>query len=188
MPARLARLRTQLVEPFLAPGSSVRQVAWGAAVGMLTALLPLFGVQLYVAMGLWALCRRVAGASFNLPVCFAVSWVMNPLTVVPLYYLYYRTGDAAWEAVTMPTPDWTYPEFEALLLAAIAPETGPWWERLLGGAVVLIEFFGGPIVLGSVLWAVPLSAATFWATRWGLARYRARRGAAAGLAARLDSP
>lgn len=187
MLARLARLRTRLVEPFLAPGSSVSQVAWGASLGMLTALLPLFGVQLYVAVGVWALWRWLMGVSFNLPVCFAVSWVMNPLTVVPLYYLYYRTGDAAWEAVTVPTPDWTYSEFELLFVAAIAPETGPWWERLLGGGMVLFEFFGWPIVLGSVLWAVPLSAATFWTTRWGVTRYRARRAEAAELATGLDS-
>jgi hypothetical protein len=147
---------------------------------MLTALLPLFGVQLYVAVGLWTLLRWMTGNPFNLPVCFAVSWVMNPLTVVPLYYLYYLTGDVAIEAVTTPTPDWTYSQFEGLFRVATAPERGTWWERLLGGAVVLFEFFGWPIVLGSVLWAVPLSAATYWATRWGLARYRARPTAQAG--------
>lgn len=167
-------LKKRLIQPFLITDAPQDEVSWGAAMGILTALLPLFGVQLYVALGLWMLARWCFGRTFNLPVCFAVSWVMNPLTVVPIYYLYYVTGDTLWDALTVPTPDWTFGQFEDVFIAAVSPTSGAWWERLFGGAVVLLNYFGWPIVLGSVLWAVPLSAAAYFGTRWALRRYRAR--------------
>ena len=166
------RLKDRLIQPFLIANVPVDEVAWGAAIGILTSLLPLFGVQLYVAFALWTLSRWVYGRAFNMPVCFAVSWVMNPLTVVPIYYLYYLTGDSVWDAVTTPTPDWTFSQFEDVFLAAVAPHSGVWWERLFGGAYVLFDFFGWPIVLGSVMWAVPLSAAAYLTSRWAVTRYR----------------
>jgi hypothetical protein len=178
MATLLRRLLRRLIEPFLIAQASVREVAWGASVGILTALLPLFGVQLYVALGLWLLSRWASGRTFNLPVCFAVSWVMNPLTVVPIYYVYYLTGDTVWDALTVPTPDWTFSQFEELFLAAIAPASGVWWERFFGGMLVLFDFFGWPILLGSLIWALPASVLAHIATRWALVRYRQRRSAA----------
>jgi hypothetical protein len=146
--------------------------------GVLTALLPLFGVQMYVAVGLWMAARWTLGKTFNLPACFASSWVMNPLTVVPIYYVYYWTGDAVWDAVTVPTPDWTFRQFERVFVAAISPKGGEWWERFFGGVLVLLSYFGWPIVLGSIIWSIPLSIAAYAGTRWGLTRYRARSAAA----------
>jgi hypothetical protein len=173
------RLRDALIRPFLISNATVGEVSWGASMGILTALLPLFGIQLYVVLGLWMLARWAFGVTFNLPVCFATSWVMNPLTVVPLYYLYYLTGDALWDALTVPTPDWSFAQFEAVFVAAVSPGTGVWWERLFGGAIVLFSYFGWHIVLGSVLWAVPLSVAAHLTTRWSVSRYRRHRAATA---------
>lgn len=178
----LRRLLRRLIEPFLITQASVREVAWGSSIGILTALLPLFGVQLYVALGLWLLSRWSIGRTFNLPVCFAVSWVMNPFTVVPIYYLYYLTGDTVWDALTVPTPDWTFSQFEDMFLAAVAPASGVWWERFFGGMGVLFDYFGWPILLGSLIWALPASLFAHFATRWTLVRYRRHRLASGSLA------
>jgi len=169
-----AAVRARLIAPFLIRDVPVHELAWGSAIGILTALLPLFGVQLYTALGLWMAARWAFGRTFNLPVCFAVSWVMNPLTVVPIYYAYYVTGDAVWDALTVPTPDWTFGQFEDVFVAAIAPRSGVWWERFFGGMAVLLDYFGWPIVLGSVLWSIPLSVAAYFGTWWGMKRYRGR--------------
>ncbi len=184
----LRRLLSRLIEPFLLQQASVEEVAWGSSVGILTALLPIFGVQLYVALGLWLISRRALGRTFNLPVCFAVSWAMNPFTVVPIYYVYYLTGDTVWDAVTVPTPDWTFAQFGEMFQSAIAPAGGKWWERFFGGMGVLFDYFGWPIILGSVLWAVPASVFAYVATRWGLARYRRRRNARSPTAAGTAGP
>jgi hypothetical protein len=174
-----AALRARLIEPFLISHAPVRELAWGAAIGILTALLPLFGVQLYIALGLWAALRWSTGSTFNLPVCFAVSWVMNPLTVVPIYYVYYLTGDAIWDALTVPTPNWTFRQFEEVFIATIAPKGGEWWERFFGGMLVMFDYFGWPILLGSVIWAVPSSALAYAGTWWATTRHRRHVAAAA---------
>ncbi|HEX7925961.1 MAG TPA: DUF2062 domain-containing protein, partial [bacterium] len=123
-----AMLKDRLIRPIISADASVEAVSWGAAMGVLTALLPTFGIQMYVAFGLWAGWRWAFGKTFNLPACFAASWVMNPLTVVPIYYAYYWTGDTIWDAITVPTPDWTFGEFEDVFIAAISPKGGVWYE------------------------------------------------------------
>lgn len=62
-------------------------VARGVGVGLLVALLPLFGIQtLLIVAG----CILVRG---NFPAGFAVSWVNNPFTIAPLYLTYREIGE-----------------------------------------------------------------------------------------------
>jgi uncharacterized protein len=62
-------------------------VARGIAVGLLVGLTPTVGFQTsLMLLG----CLLVGG---NFPAAFSVSWVSNPLTLPPLYWLFHEIGD-----------------------------------------------------------------------------------------------
>ncbi|HKJ89274.1 MAG TPA: DUF2062 domain-containing protein [Gammaproteobacteria bacterium] len=81
-----------LVSRFLARsgffGMQRRTLARGVGVGLFIGLTPTVGFQIPL---LAALCVTLR-ASF--PAAFLVSWISNPLTAAPLYYVFNRVGEA----------------------------------------------------------------------------------------------
>ncbi len=75
-----------LVRPFRASTNPPWFDALGIAVGLFVGLGIPFGMQM-VALGL---LRLLFG--FNSVLAFLFTWVANPVTLVPLYYGYYRLG------------------------------------------------------------------------------------------------
>lgn len=62
-------------------------IARGIAVGLFVGLTPTVGIQtLFILIG----CIAVRG---YFPAAFAVSWVSNPFTIVPMYWLFNAIGD-----------------------------------------------------------------------------------------------
>ncbi|MEQ8859818.1 MAG: DUF2062 domain-containing protein [Pseudomonadales bacterium] len=61
-------------------------LARGVAAGLFIALTPTVGVQTLLMLGVSMVLRA------NFPAAFIVSWISNPLTVAPLYYLFYQLG------------------------------------------------------------------------------------------------
>jgi hypothetical protein len=81
---RLGRLcYDRLILPFISSHAPVGEVSWGAAIGMFIALLPIVGIQMYVAATLWLICRYLFRFRFNLPIAMALVWITNPVTVLP---------------------------------------------------------------------------------------------------------
>ncbi len=54
--------------------------------GSILSLLPLFGIQLPLSLGVCLLARA------NLPVCAALQFITNPFTIVPVYGFTYLVG------------------------------------------------------------------------------------------------
>lgn len=63
-----------------------RSVAGGVAIGLACGLLPLFG-QMLVAAAVAIYCR------VNLPIAVVFTWISNPFTFAPLFYITYRVGN-----------------------------------------------------------------------------------------------
>jgi len=74
------------VQPFVSSPHPPWFDARGVAIGLAISLGCPVGAQM-VTLGATRLIVR-----FNLVIAFAVSWVMNPFTFVPIYYGYYRLG------------------------------------------------------------------------------------------------
>jgi len=62
-----------------------RSVAGGVAIGLACGFLPIFG-QMVVAAALAIYCR------VNLPIAVVFTWISNPFTFAPLFYITYRVG------------------------------------------------------------------------------------------------
>lgn len=78
--------RKSFVDPFVSPANPPWFDARGVAVGLFIGLGVPLGVQM-VALGLLRLFVK-----FNTAMAFALTWVNNPLSVIPMYYGYYYLG------------------------------------------------------------------------------------------------
>ncbi len=118
----LRRFGQRLAEPKLWHLNR-RSVAFGLALGVFVAFMPILG-QMLVAAALAILFR------VNLPISVMAVWLTNPLTIAPIYYLCYQVGAAL---LALPISDhafimsweWFKTEFLAI------------WQPLLLGCFVL---------------------------------------------------
>ena len=65
---------------------SPRYQAWGLAIGVFIGCLPIFGLQMLVSLGLASTMR---GNKF---LAMAGTWISNPVTNLPLFWLSYQLG------------------------------------------------------------------------------------------------
>ena len=121
-----------------------RWVVPAFALGLFVAFMPVLGhTGLAILLALWL---RV-----NIPVAAVATWVSNPATMFPMYYLAYRLGSAllGWELQPFdfePTLDWLTHSFVNI------------WQPMLLGSVLLgaTAAITGYIVL-DVLWRTSLA-------------------------------
>jgi hypothetical protein len=78
--------RRRLTDPLLGSRQSPGFNSWGAGIGLAAGLACPIGMQFFVITGVRMVFR------FNSVLALALSQVSNPLTFMPLYYVYYRLG------------------------------------------------------------------------------------------------
>lgn len=147
-------VRYRLVVPLFRSPHSAEHTARGVANGVFWGLTPTIGLQTFEIVATWFIARRL-GRDSSLLQAFIWAWINNPLTVVPMYYVFYVTGlwltghhgDAA-----------GYEAFGALLRAG----EGPWLSRV----TTLMRAVGGPLLLGCIPYATLGAALSYgWARR-----------------------
>ena len=170
-----------LIRPFQESHAPVREVSWGAAIGMLIALTPTVGAQMYITAFVWVICRYIVRFRFNLPIAIAMVWISNPVTMLPIYYIFLKTGDWALYAFEGLGEPMTYAQFKVQLAAALDHPGMDWSSKLVVGVQLLFWEFGWPMVVGSLFWAAPLAVLTFPVTAVGLHWYRRKLAKAEGI-------
>ncbi len=138
---KLARKISDIVAVILKANASPHDVAMGCAIGMFVAFVPIVPVQTVLLLGLMALIKHS-----NKPAAYAVSWVLNPFTIVPIYLLELWTG--------------------ALVVPGAQPFTAEMVSDLLNNLT-----FHKFIHLGGQLLAQLMIGGLFWATVVGAATY-----------------
>ena len=136
----LLELPRKVLKSLLALDDSPHAIALGIGVGMFVGLTPTVGVQTIIVVSLAALTRRFC--YFNVGAACATTYVSNPVTMVPMYYGWYRLG-----ALFVPGYEADV-DFDPLVNA----ETwSAWWTAM----VALSTSIGIPMMVGSLLTAVP---------------------------------
>lgn len=131
----------RIIEPLFASQNTPGFDARGVAVGLFVGLAVPVGAQILVL----ALSRLIV--RFNSMVAFAVSWVNNPLSLIPMYYGFYWLG-----SVCLGRPHvLTFTEFRGLIGPALS--IGYFWESLrillnLGWDIVVRWAIGAHLVAG----------------------------------------
>ncbi|MGA1204190.1 MAG: DUF2062 domain-containing protein [Opitutales bacterium] len=121
----------------------VKAVVPAFYVGCILSLLPIYGIQLPLAVAFAFLLRA------NLPILATLQFITNPLTVVPAYYTAYQIGRVTLHPFGIEAPLLNMAEMKSLMDAA---QSGNWeynlqylwtiwWVTSLGG-IVLGTFLG----------------------------------------------
>jgi uncharacterized protein (DUF2062 family) len=101
---RMGRLsRLKLLIPLRRSPHEPEYSARGVAVGMFWALMPLVGIQMYLCLMTWAFAKPVRNFRFSLVIACAWTWVTNVFTMLPIYYVFYATGQVMrgeWDNIT----------------------------------------------------------------------------------------
>lgn len=177
----MRKLYERLILPFVESHAPIHQISWGAAIGMFVGLTPTMGVQMYIVAALWAIVRFLFRFNFNLPIAVALVWITNPVTVVPLYYLFLVTGNLCLGMGMGVLDALGYEAFKEVFSAAEGAAGGSWLEDLLQGVVSLFWTFGWPMIVGGLVWATPMALLTYPVTSIALLRYRRLMAAREGL-------
>ena len=87
---RLAYYR--LIVPMKRERDQPHNIAYGVMIGLIIGFTPTVGIQMPLCFISWWVARKVFNFHFSLILSIAWSWLSNPATMVPLYFLYYQTG------------------------------------------------------------------------------------------------
>ena len=174
-------IHVHLIVPFLQTYDPLPQVAWGTAIGLFVGLTPTVGVQMYSVSMIWLICRYLFRARFNLVIAIAMVWVTNPFTAVPIYYLFLVTGGWLQNLFGIEVLAISFEAFQMGIKTQSHGEELNWIRWLLFASQVFIVEYGWPMVLGSMVYAIPVSLASYPATLFFLHRYRRELAASEGL-------
>jgi uncharacterized protein (DUF2062 family) len=160
-----------LVIPLKRGQKSPEHTARGVMIGVGWAMTPTVGIQMPLVFAHWFLSRRLFGWDFSLINGLAWTWLSNVFTLLPIYYLFFLTGQVMLGRLDDLTG---YEGFLKLMDGASDVSLGD-WEAICGWFEVIIEGWGVSMLVGCVPWAI-LSG---WiAYIWSLAfvrNYRAKR-------------
>jgi len=158
--------RQRIVAPILSSDAPASEVAWAVGIGLFIGLTPTMGVQMYIAAGVWLLCRPFR-FHFNMPVAVAMVWVTNPLTVIPIYYAFLLAG--TWALGSADALSYEYFR-DTLTEISEQPST---WEVIVDSTHFLLVDLGWPMVIGSLFFAIPGALLGYFLTLRTLKRRKA---------------
>ena len=158
---RLVRYR--LFIPVFRSTHPPEHTARGVANGVFWGMTPFMGFQTMAILSTWQILARVFHKESSVLQAMIWAWVNNPVTMIPMYYVFYVTGlwftGAGSSAVG-------YHAFVALWDATQREPS--FIARVFRVAVEI----GLPLSLGSLPWAAAGAALAYW---WALTVSRARR-------------
>lgn len=166
---RMGRLsRLKLLIPLRRSPHSPEYTARGVAVGMFWAMTPLVGIQMYLCFMTWLLFKPLKNANFSLVISFAWTWVTNVFTMLPIYYLFYATGQIMrgdWHNIT------GYDTFLTSWHAAFDAGAG-FWQAALDLMALLAKELGLSMGIGCLPYAI---ASAWFSYKFSLKYVRRRR-------------
>ena len=85
-------LRYRVLIPIKRSRHPPEHTARGVLIGVVWGLTPTMGVQMAIVLLTWLIARRLFRWDFNVIIGFAWTWISNPVTFIPIYYVFYVTG------------------------------------------------------------------------------------------------
>lgn len=91
--AKLLRLvYYRLIVPMKREKDQPHNIAYGVLIGLIIGFTPTVGFQMPLILIAWIIARKVFNFHFSIILAIAWSWLSNPATMIPLYFVYYQTG------------------------------------------------------------------------------------------------
>jgi uncharacterized protein (DUF2062 family) len=156
-------IRYKLIIPVFRSPHPPEFTARGVANGVFWGVTPFMGFQTLFMLATWAVLKRGFGKDSSILQALIWAWVNNPITMVPMYYVFYVAG--LWLMGTSGSLG-GYDAFVAL------------WDESAqqGGFFARIGFLAAQVGLALTIGCLPFALIFSWiAYSWALKVTRARR-------------
>ncbi|MDX2469893.1 MAG: DUF2062 domain-containing protein [SAR324 cluster bacterium] len=174
-------VQKNIIKPILESHSPIKEAALGSAVGMFWGLTPTVGIQMWEVWMTWVLFKFLFNMKFDLVIGTALVWISNPLTMFFMYYGFLLTGYAFFDLLGSGVEHVSYSSFnEQLSSITNNPESGKIDVILEAGKYLLVDL-GYPMVIGSLLYAIPFAIGSYFFTTQVLTKTRKKKAAAMGI-------
>ncbi len=120
------KIYRNLVKPIIESVSPVNEAALGSAVGMFIGMTPTVGLQMWIVFMCWIAAKYLFQVKFDLVIGTALVWISNPITMIPLYYGFLKTGSSLFSMIGIGKEMVTYDSF-SLRLESIS--SNPLYEK-----------------------------------------------------------
>ena len=152
-------LRYRVLIPIKRSRREPEHAARGVMVGVIWGLTPTMGVQMAIVLLTWIVTRRLFRWDFNVIVGFAWTWISNPLTMIPVYYVFYVTGQfllGRWSDLS---------GYDSFLTLSRELSDAAFFEQISIYFSTIVWDWGSTMVVGCIPYA---AAGGFFSYRWGL--------------------
>ncbi len=162
LPEGLGRLLyLRLVVPVRRERNGAHTIARGAMVGAFIGMTPTVGIQIPIVLVVWWAMRRL-GWHFSVILAIAWTWLSNPATMLPLYYLFYRTGGLMLR-LFIQLPEGGNGDPLRMLLHGDGPGSMTESSRLF---LHILEVAGLQMMIGCLPYGLALGLFAYWLVRW----------------------
>ncbi len=132
------------------------RIAWGSALGMFVAFLPIVGIQMATSALLAKIFRG------NVTASLPWAWITNPITIPPIYYGTFKLGALfTGDEIT----------FDAISTKFTTIGDMGFWRSIYEGYRVILDIFG-PMVIGGVIAGAFFGAITYFSVKTVVIRLR----------------
>lgn len=146
----LRLLKLRLVVPILRSPHPAEHTARGVAIGTMWAMTPLVGIQMWLVSMTWVFYKKVLKKTFSLPLGLAFTWLTNVFTMVPMYYVFYVTGQILmghWDSIS------GYSHLKEIIKQTFMADLS-FAEKWLLFFKLLLQDWGIAMIVGCLPWMV----------------------------------
>ncbi|MCR5506347.1 MAG: DUF2062 domain-containing protein [bacterium] len=143
-------LKMKLVIPVARLSLPPEVKAMGVAVGLFWAMTPLVGIQMWIVFMTWLFFKKVLHIDFSLVLGIAYTWVTNVFTMIPVYYIFYVTGQIMRGNIGDISG---YGKLSAIFKDAFMGDLG-FSEKWLLIFKILLKDWGVSMAVGCLPWAI----------------------------------
>lgn len=166
---RMLRYRLQI--PMMRSVHTPEYTARGVMIGIVWAMTPFFGIQMLLVLLTWLILSRLCRWDFSLINALAWVWVTNVFTVVPVFYVFYITGQMMLGNFGELSG---YQNFKTLFTVLENEDLG-FWMLVLEWLKTLASDIGWPLLIGSIPWAIASGWLAYELSLKFIIRYRRDR-------------
>ena len=142
--------KKRLIVPILRSPHPPEHTARGVAIGTMWAMTPLVGVQMWLVSMTWLFFRKCLKTSFSLPLGLAFTWITNVFTLVPVYYIFYVTGQLLlghWDSIS------GYSHLKQIIHQTFFSDY-TFWEKWGLFFKLIVQDWGLAMIVGCLPWMI----------------------------------
>ncbi len=148
----------RLLIPLLRSPHPPKYKALGVSIGVAWAMTPLVGIQMYLVFMTWLTMKKIFKRDFSLVLGLAYTWITNVFTMIPIYYVFYVTGQ-----VMMNRPITGYGDLKNTMEEVFFADY-TLWEKVVTSCKLLLQDWGLGMAIGCLPWALALGVGSYYLT------------------------